>query len=157
MSNCLKYVLADDVPSGVGADPLDGQKNGDGPQKTAPGGEPTLGEVLQVVFNVGVGEHEVYVALAARGPTSAGDLARELDRNRSNVSRHLRSLFEKDLATRRRRILQSGGHAYEYSARSPEQVRQLLLAGLRRWTHVADERIDELVTEIAEGGSRMSS
>lgn len=157
MSNCLKYVLADDVPSGVATDAWDTQRNGDDPSKTVPGGEPTLEEVLQVVFNVGVGEHEVYVALAARGPTSAGDLARELDRNRSNVSRHLRSLSEKDLATRRRRILQSGGHVYEYSARSPEQVRQLLLAGLRRWTHVADERIDELVTEIAEGGSRMSS
>jgi predicted transcriptional regulator len=157
MSNCSDYVFRDDVRNSNATDAWDGSGDDGDPPNTNPSGDPTLEEVLRVVFDVGVGERVTYLALAERGSASAGDLAKKLNRNRSNVSRYLKSLYQKGLVTRRRRILQSGGHVYEYSVRSPEQVRQLLHAELSKWTRTADKRVNELVTEIAENNSQVSS
>jgi len=178
MSNSSEYVLADDVPgaawtedrAGSADDGIDDWEVPDGAgtrARTAPGendgpraapvGDPTLTEVLRVVFDVGVGERETYVALAGGEATSAGDLAEELDRDRSNVNRYLNNLYQKNLVTRRRRILQSGGHVYEYSARSPDSVRKLLLAGLSEWTAAASDRIDQLVAETTETTERVTT
>lgn len=179
MSNSSEYVLSDGVrgtawtedgaapgndgtddwnaPDGAGtrdtAGPGD-QNNGPG---TTPVGEPTLTEVLRIVFDIGIGEHEAYVALTEREATSAGDLAEQLDRDRSNVNRYLNSLYQKNLVTRRRRILQSGGHVYEYSARSPDSVRKLLLAGLHEWADTASDRLEQLVAGTTETSERMTS
>lgn len=167
MSNSSEFVLADDVPGAGWTDESagretdgvedwtapgasgsrDGGAPGDDDHGTALAGEPSLTEVLRVVFDVGVGEREAYVALVRQQSKSAGDLAEDLDRDRSNVNRYLNNLYQKDLVTRRRRILQSGGHVYEYCARSPDAVRDLLLAGLEAWTDAASDRIDQLVTE----------
>lgn len=119
-----------------------------GPPVSATVATPSLQEILRVVFDIGVGERETYVALAARECGSAAELADDLDRDRSNVNRYLNSLFQKGLVTRRRRILQSGGHVYQYSARPPEEVRGLLRAGLQEWTGTASEHIDDLVADI---------
>ncbi len=150
MSKRSEYVLADDVspdPWAEETDRPDDPRADDSPvQGTV--ATPSLQEVLRVVFDIGVGERETYVALAARECGSAGDLAEDLDRDRSNVNRYLNSLFKKGLVTRRRRILQSGGHVYQYSARPPEEVRGLLRAGLQEWTGTAGDHIDDLVADI---------
>jgi predicted transcriptional regulator len=175
MSNSSEYVLADgargtawtedgtdhrsdgdwDTASGPGG--RRGRPAGrDGEPDTASVGEPTLTEVLRVVVDIGIGEREAYVALAEQDATSAGDLAEQLDRDRSNVNRYLNSLYQKNLVTRRRRILQSGGHVYEYSARSPDSVRELLLAGLHEWAEAASAHLDQLVAETAEAAERVT-
>jgi len=178
MSNSSEYVLADDVPGTAWTEDSAGQVTDDGdgwdvsdsagtreragtgesdlPDAT-PVGEPTLTEVLRVVFDIGVGERETYVALAGRQATSAGDLAEELDRDRSNVNRYLNNLYQKNLVTRRRRILQSGGHVYEYSARSPETVKELLLGGLGEWADAASDRIEQLAAETRERTERITT
>lgn len=172
MSNSSEYVLADNVPGTAwpedSASPEDdgiddwgspdssgtreraGPKDHDDGLESTAVGDPTLAEVLRVVFDIGVGERETYVALAGKQASSAGNLAEELDRDRSNVNRYLNSLYQKNLVTRRRRILQSGGHVYEYSARSPDSVRGLLLAGLHEWTDTASDRLEQLLDETAE-------
>ncbi len=167
MSNSSEYVLADDVPGAQTENPdspTSSRRTDPGVRgtredrpNTSPDGEPSLEEVLRVVFDVGVGEREAYVTLAGREPSSAGDLADELDRDRSNVNRYLNNLYQKDLVTRRRRILQSGGHVYEYSARPTDDVQELLLAGLERWADTASRRIDQLVAETAETAERLNT
>lgn len=147
MSEHSQYVLADDVSHDPWTDQPDRPVEADDPSTTDAITDPSLEEVLQVVFDIGVGEREVYRALAARECGSTGDLADELDRCRSNVSRYLNRLFQKGLVTRRRRILQSGGHVYQYSARSPEEVRRLLRAGLEQWSGAANDHIETLVAD----------
>lgn len=147
MSNSSnQYVLADEAPvEAAGVEKPNVPGNG-GEASTGPiPEEPTVDEVLRVVFDMGVGERETYRALVGRECSEAGEVADELDRERSNVNRYLNALFEKGIVTRRRRILESGGHVYQYAARSPDEVRTLLLAGLSEWAGAARDHIDELV------------
>lgn len=157
MSNRSEYLLVDDAPDS--SRPEDGEP-GLGYAGSADARidcDPTLVEVLQVVFDIGLGERNVYEALCGRGHSSADDLAEELDRDYSTVNRTLRALCQNGLVTRRRRILQSGGHLYEYSARPPEQVRALLCHGLEEWTDAARDRIDELGETDSDAADRPSS
>ncbi len=156
MSKRSEYVLADDVPADTWQTAETDEQTPVGTREEAPAPDtvtpPSLEEVLRVVFDIGVGERETYLALAARECGSAGDLAEDLDRDRSNVNRYLNRLFQNGLVTRRRRILQSGGHLYQYSARPPDEVRALLRAGLREWLGTADDHIETLLTGL-EGDS----
>jgi len=149
MSKRSEYVLADDVSTGSRVEQPAVPGESEEVPTAASDGQPTTEEVLRVVFGIGVGEREAYLALAERGRGSAGDLAEALDRDRSNVNRYLNRLSEKGLVTRRRRILQSGGHVYQYEARPPEQVRARLLAALQEWTDGAHDRVDDLVAEAS--------
>ena len=146
MSNSTdQYVLADDL-SGEVSPPEEWHRTISTESMEL---DPSLGEILRAVFDMGVGERETYEALAEREYSKASDLADELGRDRSSVHRYLKELLKKGLVTRRRRILQSGGHVYQYSARSPEQVRELLLAGLSEWVAAAQNQIEEFVAESA--------
>ncbi len=159
MSKRSEYVLADDASTDLWTEETDrpGEPAVEDSPVSGAVATPSLEEVLRVVFGIGVGEREIYVALAARECGSAGDLADDLDRDRSNVNRYLNSLFQKGLVTRRRRILQSGGHVYQYSARPPEEVRGLLRAGLREWTGTASEHIDDIVADIESDRAEMDA
>jgi len=143
MSERPECVLGDDVLEATPADAPDG---GDDPAQIAPG-DLSVVDILRVVFDMGVGEREVCAALTEQEYNSAGDLADQLDRDRSNVNRALTCLHQHGFITRRRRILQSGGHLYQYSMRPPEQVRTLLLYGVRQWATAACNEIDEFVDE----------
>jgi len=99
--------------------------------------DPTLETVLKQVFDLGEREQIVYRVLLDCGPSTVGDLTAELDWERSRSSRGLKRLCNRGLATRRRRILNSGGHVYEYTARRPDAVTQLLLAGIDEWAESA--------------------
>ncbi len=147
MNKRSEYVLADDVSTDTRVKQPAAPGEPEEVPTAASEGEPTTEEVLRVVFGIGVGEREAYLALAERGRGSAGDLAEVLDRDRSNVNRYLNHLAEKGLVTRRRRILQSGGHVYQYKARPPKQVRARLLAALQEWIDGAHDRVDDLVAE----------
>lgn len=150
MSKRSEYVLSEDASVETETErPVRPDGSDDRPSELADV-DPSLEEVLQVVFDIGVGERETYVALTAHESTSAGELAEQLDRDRSNVNRYLNNLFQKGLVTRRRRILQSGGHIYQYSARSPEEVGSLLRAGLGEWARTASNHIDEFVADTPQ-------
>ncbi|MEF8781817.1 MAG: helix-turn-helix domain-containing protein [Haloarculaceae archaeon] len=157
MSNRSEYLLVDDVPDSSRPDDGEPDFGYSGSADERVDCDPTLVEVLQVVFDIGVGERNVYQALCSRSHSNAGDLAEELDRDYSTVNRTLRTLFQKGLVTRRRRILQSGGHLYQYSARPPEQVRALLLHGFEKWADAARDRIDELGDTESDATERPST
>ncbi|MFC7176440.1 helix-turn-helix domain-containing protein [Halosegnis marinus] len=106
-------------------------------------GEPGFEEVLACVF--GVQEHEVrtYLTLLSEPGSTVAELAGSLDRDRSNVNRSLSTLREKGLAERQRRLLDSGGHVYQYTATPVAEARELMHATLDEWTAYVHERIDE--------------
>jgi predicted transcriptional regulator len=109
--------------------------------------EPGLDEVLACVF--GVQDHEVrtYEVLRANPGSTVEELADRLDRDRSNVNRSLSTLREKGLATRRRRLLDGGGHVYQYPATPASEARELMHDTLDEWAAAVHDRIDEFGDE----------
>ena len=109
--------------------------------------EPGFEEVLACVF--GMQDHEVrtYLTLLDHPERTVQELADTLDRDRSNVNRSLSTLREKGLAARERRLLDGGGHIYQYTATPVPEARQLMHETLEEWANYVHERIDEFGTD----------
>jgi predicted transcriptional regulator len=105
--------------------------------------EPTFQEVLTCVFGVQKHESQTYLTLLDHPSSTVEELAAELDRDRSNVNRSLSTLREKGLATRERRLLDGGGHVYQYAATPLPETRELMHETLDAWAEYVHERIDE--------------
>ena len=105
--------------------------------------EPGCEEVLRCVFGIQEHEARLYMELLEAPDSTVAELAEVVDRDRSNVNRGLTTLLEKDLVTRRRRLLDSGGHVYQYRATPEEEARELMHRTLDEWTAFVHERIDE--------------
>lgn len=109
--------------------------------------EPGFEDVLACVFGVQRHEARTYLVLLDHPESTVADLADEVDRDRSNVNRSLSTLREKGLAERRRRLLDSGGHVYEYTATPLDDARDLMHETLDEWAAYVHERIDEFGEE----------
>lgn len=112
--------------------------------------EPRLDEVMACVF--GVQKHEVrtYQVLLGNPGSTVEELANALDRDRSNVNRSLSTLREKELAQRRRRLLDGGGHVYQYTATPLAEARELMHETLEQWAAAVHDRIDEFDANATE-------
>ena len=108
--------------------------------------EPGFEDVLACVFNMQDIEVRTYLKLLEEPNTTVAGLAERLNRDRSNVNRSLSTLREKGLATRRRELLDSGGHVYQYTATPVSEERELMHETLDEWTAYVHERIDEFGT-----------
>jgi len=106
-------------------------------------GEPGFEEVLRCVFGIQDHEARLYLELLEAPDSTVAELAETVDRDRSNVNRGLTTLMEKSLAERRRRLLDSGGHVYQYRATPPSEARELMHETLDEWAAYVHERIDE--------------
>lgn len=111
--------------------------------ETLPVDEPELETVLQAVFDLKPSESSAYLGLLRAPDSSAAEVARELDRDRSNVNRSLRTLRERGLAERRRVLLEEGGHVYRYTPTPLPVVRERMHETLTEWTAAARDRIEE--------------
>ncbi|MFD1586638.1 helix-turn-helix domain-containing protein [Halorientalis brevis] len=105
--------------------------------------EPGFEEVLTCVFGVQRHEARTYLTLLDQPGSTVAELATTLDRDRSNVNRSLSTLREKGLATRERRLLDGGGHVYQYTATPLDDARELMHNTLDEWAAYVHERIDE--------------
>jgi predicted transcriptional regulator len=105
--------------------------------------EPGFAEVMACVFGIQSHEARTYLTLLETPGSTVAELADTLDRDRSNVNRSLATLREKNLATRERRLLDSGGHVYQYTATPLSEARELMHETLDEWTAYVHERIDE--------------
>jgi predicted transcriptional regulator len=109
--------------------------------------EPTFQDVLACVF--GIQNHEVrtYLTLLDHPGTTVEELAERLERDRSNVNRSLATLREKGLAERQRRLLDGGGHIYQYSGTPLPEARELMHDTLDEWAAYVHGRIDDFGEE----------
>jgi Predicted transcriptional regulator len=105
--------------------------------------EPSIKEVLACVFSVQNHEARTYLTLLEQPESTVRELATVLDRDRSNVNRSLSTLREKGLATRERRLLDGGGHIYQYTATPIDEARELMHETLNEWAAYVHDRIDE--------------
>lgn len=105
--------------------------------------EPSFEDVLACVFGIQDHESRTYLALLERPDSTVAELAGVLDRDRSNVNRSLSTLREKGLASRRRRLLDGGGHVYQYRATPLAEAKELLHDTLDEWCAYVHDRIEE--------------
>lgn len=106
-------------------------------------GEPGFEEVMRCVFGIRTHEAKLYLELLEIPNSTIAELADRIDRDRSNVNRGCTTLLEKGLVDRHRRLLDSGGHVYQYRPTPPDEVRELMHETLNEWTAYVHERIEE--------------
>lgn len=122
--------------------------------ESLPVDSPDLETVLSAVFGLRASESSAYLGLLRVPDSSAAEVAEELDRDRSNVNRSLRTLRERGFAERRRVLLEEGGHVYRYSPTPLPVVRERMHEALTEWTDGARDCIDDFGADIesAAGG-----
>ena len=104
---------------------------------------PSFEHVLSCVFGVQDHESRTYLTLLEYPGSTVAELAETLDRDRSNVNRSLSTLREKGLVERRRRLLDSGGYVYQYTAISVPEAKERLHDALDEWVDKVHVAIDE--------------
>ena len=110
-------------------------------------GEIDFQHVLSCVFGIQDHESRTYLVLRSNPGSTVSELADALDRDRSNVNRSLTALMEKGFVERQRRLLDSGGYIYQYTAIPLPEARELLHETLEEWVKKVHDRIDEFGTE----------
>lgn len=108
---------------------------------------PPFEHVLSCVFGVRDHESRAYLTLLDRPAITVSELADVLDRDRSNVNRSLSTLREKGLVERRRRLLDSGGYVYQYTAIPVDETKRRLHDALDEWVEGVHGAIDEFDPE----------
>ncbi|WP_276273371.1 helix-turn-helix domain-containing protein [Haloarcula litorea] len=108
-----------------------------------PDEDPNLDEVMACVFGIQAHEVRTYRTLLDNPGSTVAELATALDRDRSNVNRSLSTLRDRGLASRERRLLDGGGHVYQYTATPLAEARDLMHEALDQWTAAVHDRIDE--------------
>ena len=94
---------------------------------------PSFEHVLSCVFGVRDHESRTYLTLLDHPGSTVAELAETLDRDRSNVNRSLSTLRDKGLVERRRRLLDSGGYVYQYTAIPVPEAKERLHDALDEW------------------------
>ena len=112
--------------------------------------EPGFEEVMVCVFGIQRHETRTYQVLCDRPGSTVEELAAELERDRSNVNRSLSTLREKGLAERGRRLLDGGGHIYQYTATPLPEAKELMHDTLDEWTAYVHSRIDAFDDETLD-------
>ncbi|KYH26970.1 sugar-specific transcriptional regulator TrmB [Halalkalicoccus paucihalophilus] len=104
--------------------------------------EPGFEHVMQCVFGIQDHECRTYVELLDVPGSTVSELAEDLDRDRSNVNRSLATLMEKRLVERERRLLDSGGYVYQYTAVPLPEAKERMHEALEEWSERVHGRID---------------
>ena len=105
--------------------------------------DPDFTHILSCVFGIRDHESRTYLELRDHPGSTVEELASMLDRDRSNVNRSLSTLQEKGLVDRERRLLDSGGYVYQYTAVDLPEAKQLLHDALDEWVASVHAAIDE--------------
>ncbi|WP_435334406.1 helix-turn-helix domain-containing protein [Haloarchaeobius sp. TZWWS8] len=104
--------------------------------------DPGFREVMSCVFGIHQHETRTYLALIDGPGSTVEELAGELERDRSNVNRSLSTLLERGLVTRERRLLDSGGYVYQYTAVPLPEAKTMLHGALDEWVENVHDVIE---------------
>jgi len=105
--------------------------------------DPEFTHILSCVFGIQDHESRTYLVLRKQPGSTVEELANRLERDRSNVNRSLSTLRKKGLVDRERRLLDSGGYVYQYTAVDIETAKGMLRESLDEWVRAVHNSIDE--------------
>lgn len=117
---------------------------GESPEGAVSVRSPSREDVFRTVFGLGEGDVRTYDAVADAPGSTTSELADRLGRDRSNVNRSLNRLRETGLVSRDRRLLDEGGHVYQYYAAPTEASEDLVAGAIERWR---SEAVDATASE----------
>jgi len=103
---------------------------------------PSFEHALSCVFGIEAHESRTYLALLDHPGSTVAELAEVLDRDRSNVNRSLSTLLEKGLVERQRRLLDSGGYVFQYTAIPVPEAKTRLHTALDEWVENVHDAIE---------------
>lgn len=112
---------------------------------------PSFEHVLSCVFGIRDHESRTYLTLLDHPGSTVAELAETLDRDRSNVNRSLSTLRDKGIIERRRRLLDSGGYVYQYTAIPVPETKARLHDALDEWVEGVHEAIDGFEPDDRDG------
>lgn len=104
--------------------------------------DPDFQMVMTCVFDIQPHETNTYLELVDHPGSTASELADVLDRDRSNVNRSLTALLDHGLVERDRRLLDSGGYVYQYTAIPLDEAKSLLHDAIDAWVEDVHAAID---------------
>lgn len=104
--------------------------------------DPDFTHILSCVFGIQDHESRTYLVLLSHPGSTVAELSSVLDRDRSNVNRSLSTLREKGLANRERRLLDSGGYVYQYTAVALPEAKTMLHDALDTWVSAVHTEIN---------------
>lgn len=113
------------------------------PENLAEDTDLDFSHLLSCVFGIQDHEHRTYLTLHGHAGSTVEELATVLDRDRSNVNRSLSTLQQKGLVERERRLLDSGGYVYQYTAVDREKAKEMLHTALDGWVEAVHDEIEE--------------
>ena len=105
--------------------------------------DPEFTHILSCVFGIQDHESRTYLVLRKQPGSTVEELANRLERDRSNVNRSLSTLRKKGLVDRERRLLDSGGYVYQYTAVDIETAKGMLHESLDEWVRAVHNSINE--------------
>lgn len=105
--------------------------------------DPDFQMVMTCVFGIQPHETNTYLELLDHPGSTASELADVLDRDRSNVNRSLTALLDHGLVERNRRLLDSGGYVYQYTAIPLSDAQEILHEAVNTWVDDVHDAIDE--------------
>jgi predicted transcriptional regulator len=112
---------------------------------------PSFEHVLSCVFGIRDHESRTYLTLLDHPGSTVAELAETLDRDRSNVNRSLSTLRDKGIIERRRRLLDSGGYVYQYTAVPVPETKARLHDALDEWVEGVHDAIDGFDPDDRDG------
>jgi predicted transcriptional regulator len=104
---------------------------------------PEFDRIMECVFGVQPHETGTYFQLLELQGSTAGELAADLERDRSTINRTLSVLCEKGLVERERRLLDGGGYVYQYFAVPVPDAQELMHEAVDEWAETVHGRIEE--------------
>lgn len=104
--------------------------------------DPEIADVLQCILGIQAHERRTFYHLIDAPGSTVAELAADLDRDRSSVSRSLSTLEETNLIERERRLLEGGGYVYQYFASPLPEIRAQLHEAIDEWADKAHTLID---------------
>jgi len=108
--------------------------------------DPEFERVMECVFGIRSHESRTFFALIEAPGSTVSELAEDLERDRSNVSRSLSTLSEKELVERERRLLEGGGYVYQYFAVELPETKARMHEAVDEWSENVHAKIDDFGT-----------
>lgn len=108
---------------------------------------PHIDDLFATVFGISPSQRRTLEAVIDMPGSTVSELATELDRDRSTITRSLGPLQEKGLIIREQRLLSGGGTIYQYFPAPAPEIQSRLQRALDDWTGACHELLAETLTD----------
>jgi predicted transcriptional regulator len=106
------------------------------------------------IFDIKCPEMEIYLTLLEHPESTPYELGDVLDRSRSGIGKRLRSLDEKGLVSRKKRIDDETGARYEYTAKPLDETVDWMAKEIDEWSADLSDQLTTFREEWPETGQQ---